>query len=110
MTAVKGNAAPSYPTSRIEPLSYDSRMRATAEEADQLGNDDGRVTEAEIELLADKYESMGHTYAAGEVRKVWQNLEENGVSGGAASAAGGAMRGVLGIFGAIGDSMFENVR
>lgn len=111
MSSIKsGASANSYATSRIEPFDYHSRVRATAEEADQLGNNDGRVTQAEIELLADKYDDMGHTHAASEVRAAWDRLEQNGVSGVGATVAGGTFRGVLGFFEAIGDRMFENVR
>jgi hypothetical protein len=106
-----GNVTPkSFPTWRIDPYNVDSRARSTAEEADGLGNNDGQVTKAEIELLASRYEDMGHSSSADVVRGEWAKLAEDGVSNPVAAAPGAVFRGVVGLLSAATDSLFENVR
>jgi hypothetical protein len=100
----------SFPTWRIEPFTIDSRKRATAEEADGLGNDDGRVTKAEIELLASKYEGMGHPSSAAVVRGEWDALAKDGVSNPVVAAPGAMMRGAYGLLEMATDALFKNVR
>jgi hypothetical protein len=100
----------SFPTWRIEPYTADSRARATAEEADALGNKDGKVSKDEIEALASKYEDMGFSSSADVVRGEWDKLTENGVSNPVAAAPGAVFRGALGLLSAATDSLFENVR
>jgi hypothetical protein len=100
----------SFPTWRIEPYTIDSRARATAEEADALGNGDGRVTRNEIELLAGRYEDMGHSSSADVVRSEWDKLASDGVSNPVTSAPGALLRGAFGLLELATDRLFDNVR
>ena len=100
----------SFPTWRIDPFSMDSRLRATAQEADQLGNADGKVTEAETEALAKIYEDKGFSHSAEVVRETWSQLERDGVSSVLASIPGAIARGIYSGLEALESKIFENVR
>ena len=85
----------SFPTWRIDPYTADSRTRSSAQEADALGNKDGKVSKNEIELLASKYEGMGHSSSASVVRGEWDKLSAEGVSNPVVAAPGAVYRGAL---------------
>lgn len=104
------SAPASFPNWRIDPYTVDSRTRATAEEADGLGNQDGRVSKNEIELLAGKYEDKGHTSSASVVRGEWDKLSSEGVSNAVYAAPGAAMRGAVDLIQLGLDALFSNVR
>jgi hypothetical protein len=100
----------SFPTWRIDPFSVHSRLRATAEEADALGDNNGKVTKAETELLAKVYEDKGFSSGADNARATWSKLEQDGVSNILVSIPGAIARGIFSGLEALESKLFENVR